>query len=65
MEGKAKDDSALSKAVDKASEAQTKVKSVVVHVAYQVFQLYSNFLSEEARQPWSKILVEQIVCGST
>ena len=51
MEGKVKDDSALSKAVDKASEAQTKTKSAVVHVANQIFQLYSNFLSEEVRQP--------------
>ena len=62
-EGKVKDDSALSKAINKASEAQTKAKSAVVHVANQVFQLYSNFLLEEARQPWSKILVEQIECS--
>ena len=49
MEGKVKDDSALSKAVDKASEAQVKVKSVVVHTANQIFRVYSNFISEEVR----------------
>jgi hypothetical protein len=34
-----------------------------VHVANQIFQLYANFLSEEARQPWNKILAEQIDCS--
>jgi hypothetical protein len=33
---------------------------VVEHITSQIFQLYSNFLSEVARQPWSKILAEQI-----
>eukprot|EP00804_Cyclotella_cryptica_P029968 CCRYP_013430-RA/>CCRYP_013430-RA protein AED:0.37 eAED:0.41 QI:0/-1/0/1/-1/1/1/0/173 len=56
MEGKVRDDSALSTAIDKATEAQTKAKSAVEHVTNQIFQLYSNFLLEEARQPWSKIL---------
>ncbi len=42
---------------------KTKVKSAVAHIANQVFQLYSNFLLEEARQPWSKILAEQIDCS--
>jgi hypothetical protein len=28
-------------------------------VANEIFQLYSNFLLEEARKPWSKILPEQ------
>ena len=58
VEGEAKDNSALSKAVDKVTEAHTKVKSAVLHVANQVFQLYSNFLLEEARQPRSKTLAE-------
>ena len=44
-----RDDSVLSKVIDKAKEAQTKAKGAVKHVANQVFQLYSNFLSEEAR----------------
>eukprot|EP00804_Cyclotella_cryptica_P020672 CCRYP_003485-RA/>CCRYP_003485-RA protein AED:0.36 eAED:0.36 QI:0/-1/0/1/-1/1/1/0/147 len=57
------DDSALSEAIDKATEAQTKAKSAVEHVANQIFQLYSNFLSEEARQPWSNFLAEQIDCS--
>ena len=42
-----RDDSALSKAIEKAKEAQTKAKSAVDHIANQVFQLYSNF-------PWKK-----------
>eukprot|EP00804_Cyclotella_cryptica_P029600 CCRYP_017308-RA/>CCRYP_017308-RA protein AED:0.23 eAED:0.61 QI:0/0/0/0.75/1/1/4/0/372 len=62
-EGEVRDDSALSKAIDKATEAQTKAKSAVEQVANQIFQLYSNFLLEEARQPWSKILAEQIDCS--
>eukprot|EP00804_Cyclotella_cryptica_P013425 CCRYP_005163-RA/>CCRYP_005163-RA protein AED:0.25 eAED:0.61 QI:0/0/0/1/1/1/2/0/411 len=62
-EGKVRDDSALSKAIDEATEAQTKAKSAVEHVANQIFQLYSNFLSDEAMQPWSKILAEQIDCS--
>ncbi len=55
-EGKSKDDSVLSKAVEKAKEDQTKAKSAVVHVANKIFQLYANFLLEEARHPWNKIL---------
>ena len=51
VEGKVKDDSALSKAVDKATEAQIKAKSAVVQITNQVFQLYSNFLLEEVIQP--------------
>eukprot|EP00804_Cyclotella_cryptica_P000814 CCRYP_001063-RA/>CCRYP_001063-RA protein AED:0.28 eAED:0.47 QI:0/0/0/1/0/0.33/3/0/350 len=62
-EGKVRDDSALSKAIDKATEAQTKAKSAVEQVSNQIFQLYSNFLSEAARQPWSKILAKQIDCS--
>ena len=34
---------------------QENCKSIIT----QVFQLYSNLLSEEARRPWSKILGEQ------
>jgi len=29
-------------------------------VAEQVFQLYSNLITEKARQPWTKIMAEQI-----
>jgi hypothetical protein len=43
-----------------ATEAQAKVKSVVEHIASQIFQLYSNFLLEEVRQLWNKILAKQI-----
>eukprot|EP00804_Cyclotella_cryptica_P009414 CCRYP_017325-RA/>CCRYP_017325-RA protein AED:0.38 eAED:0.44 QI:0/-1/0/1/-1/1/1/0/166 len=46
-EGEVRDDSALSKAIDKATEAQTKAKSAVEQVANQIFQLYSNFLSKK------------------
>ena len=48
-EGAVKDNSALSKATKTDTKAQSKVKSVVVHIANQVFQLYSNFLSKEMR----------------
>ncbi len=41
-----RDNSVLSKAIDKAKEAQTKAKNAVEHVANQVFQLYSNFFLE-------------------
>ncbi len=36
-DGEVKNDSALSKGVDKATEAQSKAKSVVEHVANQIF----------------------------
>ena len=48
------------KAVLTATKAQAKANSAVEHIASQIFQLYSSFLSEEARQPWSKILAKQI-----
>ena len=59
-EGEVRDNSALAKAVKTATEAQVKAKSVVEHITNQIFQLYSNFLLEEARQSWNKILAEQI-----
>ena len=43
-----------------ATEAQAKAKCAVEHTASQMFQLFSNFLLEEARQPWNKIPVQQI-----
>ena len=60
IEGEMRDDSPVAKAVRMAMEAQAKVKSAVEHIASQIFQLYSNFLSEEARQPWSKMPAKQI-----
>eukprot|EP00804_Cyclotella_cryptica_P005809 CCRYP_000113-RA/>CCRYP_000113-RA protein AED:0.41 eAED:0.43 QI:0/-1/0/1/-1/1/1/0/145 len=41
-EGKVRDDSALSKAINKATEAQTKAKSAVEQVANQIFQLSTS-----------------------
>jgi hypothetical protein len=35
----------------------------VEYIANQVFQLYSNFLLEEARQPWNKIPAKKIDCS--
>jgi hypothetical protein len=61
-EDEGNDYSACSKAMNKASDAKTKANTMVVHVTYQIFQLYPNLLLEEVRQPWSKILVEQIGC---
>ena len=44
-----RDDSPIAMAVRTATKAQAKAKSAVEHIASQIFQLYSNFLSEEAR----------------
>ncbi len=48
------------KAVEKASEAIARKEETIESLIAQVFQLYSNLLSEEARRPWTKILGEQI-----
>ena len=48
------------KVVQKATEAVTCKKKICKSLIAQVFQLYSNLLTEEARRPWSKILGEQI-----
>ena len=48
------------KAVQKTTEAVTRKKETCESLITQVFQLYSNLLTEEARRPWSKILGEQI-----
>jgi len=48
------------KAVQKATEAIAHVDETIESVMNQVFQLYSNLLTEEARRPWNKILGEQI-----
>ena len=60
VEGEVRDDSPVAKAVQTVTEAQAKAKSVVEHIPSHISQLYSNFLSEEARQPWNKILAKQI-----
>ena len=46
--------------MQKATEAVTCKKETCGSLIAQVFQLYSNLLTEEARRPWSKILGEQI-----
>jgi len=46
IDGEVRDDSPVAKAVQTATEAQAKVKSALEHIASQIFQLYSNFLSE-------------------
>ena len=48
------------KAVQKATEAITHKKETCESLITQVFWLYSNLLTKEARRPWSKILGEQI-----
>ena len=48
------------KAVQKATEAVIHEKETCESIITQVFQLYSNLLTEEARRPWNKILGEQI-----
>ena len=48
------------KAVEKATEAVACEDEAIEFIIAQVFQLYSNLLTEEARRPWCKILGEQI-----
>ncbi len=48
------------KTVQKSTEAAACTKETCKSLIAQVFQLYSNLLTEEARRPWSKILGEQI-----
>ena len=48
------------KVVEKASEAVAREEETIESLTAQVFQPYSNLLSEEARRPWMKILGEQI-----
>ena len=48
------------KAVQKATDAVACKKETCKSLIAQLFQLYSNLLSEEATRPWSKILGEQI-----
>jgi hypothetical protein len=47
-------------AVVKATGAISQEKESIESLIAQVFQLYSNILTEEARRPWCKILGEQI-----
>ena len=48
------------KAVDKATEAIAHEKESIESLIAQVFQLYSDLLTEEARRPWCRIIGEQI-----
>ena len=48
------------KAVEKATEAVACEKETIASLIAQVFQLYTNLLTDEARRPWCKILGEQI-----
>ena len=48
------------KAVVKATEDVAREDEAIESIIAQVFQLYSNLLTEEARRPWCKILGEQI-----
>ena len=48
------------KAAEKASEVVAREQETIESLISQVFQLYSNLLSEEARRPWMKILGEQL-----
>ena len=46
--------------VEMAIEAITCKDEAIEFIINQVFQLYSNLLTEEARRPWCKIQKEQI-----
>ena len=43
-----------------ATAAYEKAKAETALVAEQVFQLYCNLIMEKARQPWTKIMQEQV-----
>ena len=63
VDGKVEEDFALAKAAKATTETQEKAKEVVASIANQIFQLHSNFLSEETMLPWNKIFSEQINCS--
>ena len=48
------------KAVEKTREADSHETETIESLITQVFHLYSNLLSEEARRPGMKILGEQV-----
>jgi hypothetical protein len=43
-----------------ATDTKTRTSKAIAPVIGQVVMLYSNLLTEEARQPWAKIVEEQI-----
>jgi len=55
-----KDMTDLKQAEKTATTAYGKAKAEMALVMEQVFQLYSNLIVEKARQPWTKIVSEQI-----
>jgi hypothetical protein len=57
---KGRDESSKKKAIQKANEAVAHEKETCKSLIAQVFKLYFNLLTEEAKSPWSKILGEQI-----
>ena len=50
----------LEQAAKIAATAYEKAKAEMALVAEQVFQLYSMLIAEKARQPWTKIVQEQV-----
>ena len=58
LEGK--DKACLEQAAKTATTAYEKAKAETASVTEQVFQLYSMFIAETARQPWTKIMQEQV-----
>ena len=54
------DKARLVQAAKIAATAYEKAKAETAIVVEQVFQLYSTLIAEKARQPWTKIVSEQI-----
>ena len=50
----------LEQAEKTTTTAYSKAKAGMALFMEQVFQLYSNLIAEKARQPWTKIMTEQI-----
>ena len=57
------EDSAQAKAVKTATKSHEKSMEAITSVTNQIFLLYSNLSSEEAKQPWNKILAKQVDCS--
>ena len=60
FESEGQDKAHLVQAAKTAATAYEKAKAEMALVAEQVFQLYSMLIAEKARQPWTKIVQEQV-----
>ena len=57
------EDSVQAKAVKTTTKVHEKFMEALTSVMNQIFLLYSDLLSEEAKQPWNRIPAEQVYCS--